>query len=61
MRVWVGCIGQKADGGRGIGVRADALFHPDHVVPAAEFIAAFFERTDRFVAEVGVKIGTVVV
>ena len=61
MRVWVGCIGQEADGGRGIGVRADALFHPDHVVPAAEFIAAFFERADRFVAEVSVKIGTVVV
>ena len=46
---------------RGIGVRADALFHPDHVVPAAECIAAVFERADRFVAEVGVKIGTVVV
>ena len=52
MRVWVGCIGQKADGGRGIGVRADALFHPDHGIPRAEFIAAARKLPDEPVAEV---------
>ena len=56
MRVWVGCIGQKADGGRGIGVRADALFHPDHGVPRAEFIPAARELPDDPVAEVCVKL-----
>ena len=34
---------------------ADYLFHPDHVVPAGEFAAAFVELTDFDITEVTVK------
>ena len=36
---------------------ADDFLHPDHIVPAAEFIAAFMELADLLEAKVRVEIG----
>lgn len=39
----------------------DDFFHPDHVVPAVQFIAAVFEGTTEVEAEMFVELGTVFV
>ena len=39
----------------------DELFHPDHVVPGAEFVAALVENPHRLVAQFFVKAHAVVV
>ena len=40
---------------------ADNFFHPDHVVPAVEFVAAVFEGSAEVEAEVFVELGAVFV
>ena len=40
-------------------VRADQLFHPDHVVPAAEFISAAVKRPDRGISQMRMELRAV--
>ena len=50
----------EADGGLGDCVVGDGLFHPDHVVPGAEFVGAVVEGAHQAVAQVLVKMHAVV-
>ena len=43
------------------GVCADHLFHPDYVVPTAEFITTFVKGSHWVIAQMGVKVGAVIV
>ena len=44
-----------------IRVVCDHFLHPDHIVPPAEFVSTFMEFSDHRIAQMGVKLNTVVV
>ena len=46
---------------RSIGVLAQHFFHPDHIVPSAEFVAALVKGTHRSITHVRMEFGAVVV
>jgi hypothetical protein len=40
-------------------MRPDDLFHPDHVIPSAEFISAFVKTPGQLVPQMSMKISAV--
>ena len=51
----------RDDRRRGDGMVAQHLFHPDHIVPAAERVAALVKAADQAVAQVLMAANAVVV
>ena len=59
MRQQVFNLAERTDGGHISLVVSDELFHPDHIIPAAELVTALVKFTHQPVAQMEMKVGAV--